>query len=239
MSNVTNIERSISDWPADAIPQHWIESLFGKMTFTYGAKFADQWKGIDAAGLKRHWATELGKFTGEELKAGVEKLKTRDWPPTLPEFEKLCKPSIDPMVAYYEAVSGVQARANGEVGKWSHVAIYWAAMPMAFDLGSQTYSQIKGRWEKALLDSMDRGEWSEIPQPMIALPAPGKAELSKENAAKMLEKLGASGVLKPKLNYTYWYHNILDRVKRGDKTLSMIQIQFAKMAMDIKTEAAE
>ena len=230
MSNVTNIERLTSDWPVEAIPQRWIESLFEKMTFTYGAKFADQWKGIDPAGLKRHWATELGKFSGDELKAGVEKLKTRDWPPTLPEFEKLCKPSIDPTVAYYEAVSGVQARSNGKMGSWSSPAVYWAAMPLAFDLGSLSYSLIKTRWEAALAKQIEKGEWDVIPVPMDALPAPGKAELSKENAAKMLDQLGASGVLKPKTSHTFWYRNILERLKAGDKTLTMIQINFAKEA---------
>lgn len=190
------------------------------MTFAYGGKFSDQWRGVDVAGLKRHWATELGKYTPEQLKAGVARLKTRDWPPTLPEFEKLCQPTIDPMVAYYEAVHGVQARASGEMGNWSHPAIFWAAMPMSFDLGNQTFSQIKGRWENALTEQMARGEWAEIPKPMIALPAPGKSDLAREKASAMLAQLGAAGVLKIRHEDTAWYRKILQRVKNGDKTVT-------------------
>ncbi len=230
MSNVAKILSTSTDWPADAIPEHWIESLFQKMTFTYGSKFADQWRGIDADGLKKYWAKELGKYTPDQLKAGVDKLKNRDWPPTLPEFEKMCRPLIDPMVAYYQAVNGVQARAKGEMGIWSHPAIYWAAIPMSFDLVSQTYAQIKNRWEAAYNEQMERSEWPDIPEPSLALPAPGRAQLSRENAAKMLDQLGASGVLKRSANDTLWYRKILDRIKNGDKTVTLIQRRFAEEA---------
>ena len=227
MSNVAKISSTSIDWPADAIPAHWVESLFQKMTFAYGVKFSDQWRGVDAEGLKRHWATELGKYTPEQLKAGVEKLKNRDWPPTLPEFERMCRPSIDSLIAYYQAVAGVQARAKGEMGNWSHPAIFWAAVPMSFDLGNLTYSQIKGRWEVALAEQMDRGEWETVPQPMLALPAPGKSELSRENAAKMLNEIGTTSVLKTKKEDTSWYRKILARIEQGDKTVTMIQRNFA------------
>lgn len=230
MSNVRQISSTSTDWPAEAIPVTWIESLFEKMLFTYGAKFSDQWKGIDPQGLKRHWATELGKFTPEELKSGVSKLKGRDWPPTLPEFERLCKPSIDPTVAYYEAIAGVQARSKGEMGDWSSPAIFWAAMPLSFDLGQQTYSQIKARWEKALSDQLEKGEWAAIPKPMVQLAAPGKTITDREKASKVLQDIGASGVLKRRPEDTIWYRKILERHKKGDKTLSPIQINFAKEA---------
>ena len=91
MNNVHQISSTLIDWPANAIPETWIESLFEKMLFTYGAKFSNQWNGIDPSGLKRHWATELGEFKSEELKAGVARLKEHDWPPSLSQFEKMCK----------------------------------------------------------------------------------------------------------------------------------------------------
>lgn len=167
----------------------------------------------------------------EMIRGGLKACRTKyDWPPSCGEFLKSCKPTIDPMVAYYQAVEGVAARNRGGVGTWSHPAIYWAAMPMAFDLSSQTFSQIKGRWEQALATQMDRGEWAEIPMPdpeRAALPAPGKALLSRENANKMVEELGLK---LQKTNHTLWYRNILDRHARGDKTLSMVQINFAKEA---------
>ncbi|ABR91899.1 Hypothetical protein mma_2208 [Janthinobacterium sp. Marseille] len=91
MSDLKQQSSTSTDWPAGAIPERWVRSLFEKMLFTYGSKFADQWKGIDPEGLKRHWAAELGAFSPDELKAGVAKLKDSDWPPSLSQFQKMCK----------------------------------------------------------------------------------------------------------------------------------------------------
>lgn len=214
MSNVT-LSTSIKP-----VPLSWVESLFNRMSGMYGKKFADMWQGSDIDTVKALWAEEMGKLSGEELKRGYGALMTRDWPPSLPEYVKMCKPSIDPMNAYQEAVSGLQARSNGKQVKWSHPAIYWAAVPMAYDLSSQTYAQMKLRWERALANSMESGEWEPIPQVALALPPPGRAELSRQNAAKMLDELGASGMLKTRNEDTAWYRKILQRVKDGDKSVS-------------------
>jgi hypothetical protein len=221
-------------WPADAMPKHWIESLFEKMVFEYGKKFTDQWGGADPEGLKLYWAQRIAELDNDELRRGVAALNTKDWPPTLPEFIKLCKPSVEPMVAYYEAVNGIQARDKGEMGAWSHPAIYWASARMAFDLKSMTYSQIKDRWNKSLHDEMEKGEWPAIPEPMLALPEPGKSGLSREKAAQMLTELGASEVLKPKTDHRLWAKRILERAKKPGNDLSAIQIRFAKEAMAAK-----
>lgn len=206
-----------------------------KMLLNFGKKFSDQWAGIAPAKMAAHWSEQLAGYTGPELTRGVAEMDLRDWPPTLPEFKRMCRPAFDMLHAYYEAVAGIQARATGEVGVWSHPAVYWAAMPLSFDLGSQTYSAMKGRWERALSDQMEKGEWEPIPAPMLALAAPGKGEMSKENAAKMLRELEAQGITKKaadKTDHKAWAKRILERLARGDKTLSMVQIQFAKEAMN-------
>jgi hypothetical protein len=227
------------NWPQDAIPKHWVESLFEKMLFEYGKKFSDQWGGADAEGLKIHWATRLADLSGEELKRGVQALAGRDWPPTLPEFRKLCRPPIEPMTAYYVAVSEIQARDRGEMGEWPHPAVYWAAVKIgAFDLKNQSYSQIRARWESALEAEMAKGEWSAIPEPMAALPAPGKGELSKEKAAELIQKLGADGIIKQpeveKVDHKLWAKRIMERENRHDPTLSALQVRFAKEALEMK-----
>ena len=234
MSELSNTS-STSTSPA-ALPIHWIESLFERMSFAYGSKFADQWGDVDQTGLKKHWAEKLAGLTGEQLKAGVAKLDTLDWPPSLPQFIKLCKPTIDPTVAYYEAIAGVEARKKGEMGKWSHPAIYWAAMPMSFDLSQLTYSQMKIRWERALDEQMMKGEWSEIPQPMPALPEPGKTHLTRERAAELVKEYKAENVTKTAntaTDHLRWARKIKEREKKGDKTLSLIQIKFANEALQI------
>ncbi len=219
-----------------------IDWLFGELYGMYGNQFLDKFRSghivddVDTGieNMKIVWTEKIRSrhMTMGELKRGLSACDRVKFPPSWSEFLELCKPSVDPLTAYYEAVAGVQARAAGEMGTWSHPAIYWAAMPLAFDLGTQSYSQIKGRWERALSEQMDRGEWESIPVPMLQIEAPGKGKLSKEGAAKMIDNLNAAGVLEPKTDHTYWYRNILAREKKGDRTLTMIQKKFAHEAAE-------
>lgn len=216
------------------LPENWVEKLFDQMLLDYGKKFTDQWGGADPDKLIKHWANKLAGYSGEELKRGLTAMEGREWPPTLPEFQRMCRQPVDETVAYYEAVNGVHARDRGEMGNWSHPAIYWAASKMAFDLKSLTYSAIKDRWNKALHDEMEKGDWPAIPQPMKALPEPGKSHLSRDKAKQMLAELGAAGVLDvdpSKTDHKRWAKRILKRAAGGDKTLMPIQIQFAREAM--------
>jgi hypothetical protein len=215
-----------------ALPEKWVERLFERMLLDYGKKFGDQWAQTDMDTLIAHWSRELAGYSGAELKRGLDALATREWPPTLPEFKKLCRRPLDPMHAYYEAVAGVQARAAGEYGKWSHPAIYWAAMPLTFDLGNQTYSQIKARWEAALFEQLDKGEWPEIPQPMAALPAPGKAKTSREDASRILRELGAATIVKDFRggDGRAWAKKLLAREAAGEK-LTLLQASMAREAL--------
>lgn len=221
-----------------ALPEKWVERLFERMLLDYGKKFGDQWAQADMDTLIAHWARELAGYSGVELKRGLDALAARDWPPTLPEFKKLCRRPLDVSAAYFEAVAGVQARAAGEYGKWSHPAIYWAAMPLAFDLGSQTFSQIKPRWETALHEQMDRGEWAEIPQPMVALPAPGKAKTSREEASRMLRDLGATTIVTDAAGNDpkRWARKLLEREAAGEK-LTLTQASMAREALGMGATA--
>jgi hypothetical protein len=217
------------------VPLSWVESLFARMQAMYGNKFIDMWRDADLPTVKAMWADEMGKLNSEELRRGYGALITRDWPPTLPEYIRMCKPSIDPTVAYYEAVNGMQARERGEHGKWSHPAIFWAAVQVSsYDLKHLGFTQIRTRWEKALADEMEKGEWAAVPEPMIALPAPGKSHLSREKATAMLSKLGASGVLKPSADGKHWARKIMQRVADNDPTLSAIQLRFAREALEVR-----
>lgn len=225
------LSTSTETWPEQALPKHWIESLFSKMLFEYGKKFSDQWGGADPEGLKLHWAQRLAGLSNDELKRGVAALSGREWPPTLPEFIKLCRPSVDATVAYYEAVNGVNARERGEMGEWTHPAIFWASAKMAYDLKNLSYATVKARWERMLQEEMEKDQWADIPQPSLALPAPGKADLSREKAAQMLAELGASGVLKPSGDDKQWARMIMQRVADNDPTLSALQVRFAREAL--------
>ena len=78
-------------WPADAVPQAWVEELFRKLTAYFGSRLADMWRGVDLDDIKREWGIALAKLSRNELKAGVGALLSLKHAPTLPEFHALCK----------------------------------------------------------------------------------------------------------------------------------------------------
>lgn len=65
----------------------------------YGTeKMNSQWRGQDLAEIKLFWASELGGYSGDELRGGFERLRKEhpEWPPTLYEFAELCRASVKP-----------------------------------------------------------------------------------------------------------------------------------------------
>jgi hypothetical protein len=233
--------RPLSQWfdPAPGLGISLIDHLFNRLDGAYPHKwrsnFANQ-QAIDNWAESWVEAFEEEGITPSDVKAGLRECRKRfAWPPSCAEFVQACRPSLDPMKAYYEGVAGVQARAAGEYGKWSHPAIYWAAMPLAFDLGNQTFSQIKPRWEAALFEQLDKGEWQEIPQAMVALPAPAKATTSREEASRRLRELGATSVAKSGVpGNTGWAREILKREAEGEAFASPIIPRFAREALGIQ-----
>ncbi len=222
------------------LPESWVTKLFHRMLLAYGKKFTDQWGGASTDDMIAYWSMELGGYSGEEIAHGLQAMDVSDWPPTLPVFKKLCRPPVDPLKAYYEAVSGVAARSKGDVGEWSHPAIYWAAMPLAFDLGAQTYSQIRPRWERALESQMEKGEWAAIPAPMLSLGVSGRGSPhTRESAKKAMTLLQATVVTKDaesKIDHKLWAKKIMAREARKDKSLTLLQVQMAREALDLPDE---
>lgn len=224
----------------------FIDHLFNRLDGAYPnkwrANFANQ-QAIDNWAESWVEAFEEEGITAADVKAGLRECRKRfAWPPSCAEFIQACKPSLDPLKAYHEAVAGLEARGKGELGVWSHPAVYWAASLLKSDLMGQTYAQVKSKWEQVLKGQMERTEWAEIPPARLALPAPDTSPAAKEHAAKMVRELGASGAIKKSsdgINHLRWAQNIITRLLNKDKSLSMIQIQFAKTALGIVDEAPE
>jgi hypothetical protein len=215
----------------NVIPDSWVEKLFERMVGLYGNKFLDMWGKTDLLQVKAIWAQELGKLSRDEIAKGANALINQEWCPTLPQFIKLCRTDIDAVTAYYEAVNGVVAREKGEIGEWSHPAIFWASVKVgSFDLKNQTYSNIKARWERALDEEINKGEWSDIPQAQIALPPPA-TPATKDIAEKYLAETQIIKKQESKTDHKRWAKIILQREKDGDKTLTHIQLSMAKDAM--------
>ncbi len=67
------------------------ERVFARLAIMYGNKFADMWRGIDLAEVKRAWGDELASFTVPEVAGAIKALRANTFPPTLPEFLQLCE----------------------------------------------------------------------------------------------------------------------------------------------------
>lgn len=166
-----------------------VERVFARMAAFYGARFADMWRDVEPADLKRTWAEELAGFTPDEIARGIDGCRTRDWPPTLPEFLRLCRPALDYESAFCEAAEQMYRRQQGE-DRWSDAAIYWAATWMGRDVTASPYEPVKGRWKANLdraLQAIRGGELpNEVPPRLQALPAPGATVASAGDARAIL-----------------------------------------------------
>lgn len=86
-----NLSLATSPPKSNALPDAAMERLFARFEAMYGAKFADAWKGCNLANVKTVWAEALGACSRDELAAGIAGCMAKEWPPTLPEFLKLCR----------------------------------------------------------------------------------------------------------------------------------------------------
>ncbi len=65
----------------------WIAALFKKFQALYGYKWSKAIEGIEQEAVTV-WTEKLSGLTGEQITIGLDKLD--DWPPSAPEFLKLC-----------------------------------------------------------------------------------------------------------------------------------------------------
>jgi len=165
--------------------------------------------------------TLIKGYTPTELRKGLKRLhKYPAWPPNMQEFLLLCRPEIEPVRAYREAVDGLAARGRGEVGNWSQLAIFWAASSMHFDLTTRKYDDIKEDWKAALELQQEKGEWEQIPKPPLQIEiSPSKH--NKENCEKMLREIGAGRVFKRKPDEYAWAEEV---IKNPNATVSMLRM---------------
>lgn len=193
--------------------------VVSEMRLMYGAKFGQQWQGLTPRELKDSWDQKLSGMSESEIRAGLVACLSREWPPTIPEFLRLCRPWMNPEVAYHEAVHGMSCRRRGEIGQWSHPAIYWAAVATGtHDLLNSTYGSIKARWEKAFSEELAKGSWHAIPEVREALPAPGQTVATKQEAEAALKRMGAEKILKQAgRDGRRWIDKCDERIKRGEQ----------------------
>jgi hypothetical protein len=76
----------------DQLDRRWIAALFAKLQGRYGHKWSSAYPaGTVLEVALAEWAEGLAGCTGDDIKRGLDQWQD-DWPPTLPEFRKACRP---------------------------------------------------------------------------------------------------------------------------------------------------
>lgn len=155
-----------------SLPRSWVQKIFRRLGAQQGAKLATLFKGTNLDDLEAEWAVSLFGFRSEEIDRGLNRASTFDWQMTLPAFKKLCRPCLDPEYAFYEAQTCLKQRQDGEVGDWSHPAVFRAAARMSAELNSgEPFTRYRTRWTALMELELDRGWGADVPAPKRQLPA--------------------------------------------------------------------
>ena len=166
------------------------EKLFAIMSAMYGKLWFQQWSDTPQYVMEEVWRSELQGYSKIEIEAGVAACKKLKWPPTLPQFLELCRPEIDPVFAWKLAGEGIRARQNGEMGNWPDPCIYWAANRLGqFEILNEPLEKHRVYWIAELdraRNQQAKGLLPEIPEPRMALVAPGQTITPKHEARKKI-----------------------------------------------------
>lgn len=156
--------------------------LFDRLKAQFGVRFADLWHGAAAPvapgedpnapnTVEREWMHGLAGFQKEELARGVaacSDFATRGHAPTLPEFKQLCRPCLNAEYAFWEAGDCLRQRDQGEVGDWTHPAVFFAACEMSSEVRSGDWQRWRVRWTRMLHKELALG-WRTVPAPVQRL----------------------------------------------------------------------
>jgi hypothetical protein len=167
-----DIQTALSTWkPASSVeplPQKWIARIFERLTAQLGSKVADLYAGVHPETVQEEWGRALADFHPAEIDRGLTACQSRAFAPTLGEFLRLCRPALDPEIAFIEAANCLSQREKGEVGDWSHPAVFRAAVAMSHEVRTGNFREVRKRWEWQLSREFEQG-WSEIEPPRTAI----------------------------------------------------------------------
>jgi len=157
------------------VPTRWVEDLFARLSAIVGnTAMGTVYGDADLERVKAEWAEALASFTPDEVRLGLASVRLRKFAPNLPEFLHLCRPSLDPEVAWHEACDCIRAKGRAA---WSHPAVYWAACAMGYELRNGTYAANRKRWDALMAQQWQRGQLEPIPLAIAqAAPLRGRAQ---------------------------------------------------------------
>lgn len=215
--------------------------VVSELRLMYGSRFAQQWEGLTPKALRDSWDQKLAGLSEPEVRQALVACLTREWPPTLPEFLRLCRPWLDPEIAFQAAVVGMTARRKGNMGAWPHPAVYWTAVEIGGDLLSQGWQALRGRWEVAYRAQLARTNWEPVPAPAAALPAPGATVTAPEEGARRIQELAVQATQgDQKRDQRAWARKILEeQARKGGRRYTLEILDMARRALGINVENTE
>lgn len=184
---------------AKAIPKTWTARVFDRLAGQLGSRMAALYDGVAVETVQAEWAAALADYQPTEIARGLAACAERSFAPVLGEFLRLCRPALDPEWAFYEAADGLRQRDDGEMGQWSHPAVFRAACAMGMEVRSGDWKVNRARWTYTLRREFEAG-WSTIPAPVMRVEhhaevrAPSEAQ--KAELARLRTLFSTSGKAK-------------------------------------------
>jgi len=109
---------NLRDMPA--LPTRAVDRIFARFVAMFGVAAVQRMWGCkedELGAIKGVWADSLGRFSLEQILAGLRALEDSGatFPPTLPEFVALCKRRPPPVVAAHQPFALPAPRTDGDI----------------------------------------------------------------------------------------------------------------------------
>lgn len=168
-----------------------IDRLYQRFQGIYMQKWASQFTS-DAmlANWRETWGEGLAGLTADQVRRGLNGCANLDWPPSLPEFRRLCvgEQQRNYEAMFREAAELAGKRLSGSEVKWPNSLTYWAARNFGMrELASAAWSSSKSLWIDCVDALLEEEEIKPIPTEEVKeLPAPGKRTVTDEEARQRI-----------------------------------------------------
>lgn len=172
-------------------------TVLTRLRAMHGDSFDRKWCGVPLADMADTWAAGLAGISGQELAAGLRAAAASKWPPTLPEFGAMCQPWRDPQAGYEMAQRLMRQRIAGQQADWPAVWLWAAARRLGGDLLALPWGKASGKWEAAVSAARRDADAGRLPGAVpgfvpgntLALPRPGQARVTQDEARRVLAGL--------------------------------------------------
>jgi hypothetical protein len=127
------------------LPVAWVERLFSRLGSTFGASIARIYEGMPLDDVKTEWGIAIGEngLSVAELERGIRACHSQRFAPNLAEFMLLCRPGLDPAVAW----------AEGEAGQFSHPVTREVCRAFAWEIRCSNLREHRARFTRALANA--------------------------------------------------------------------------------------